>query len=74
MEEKSANVSCPKTLFLVNSVYTNNVSVFVFITLVILRAKFHVVSSRLSVFKNSDFDAIVNLPQALPLKMSLTQK
>ena len=25
VEETSANVSCPKTLFLVNSVYTNNV-------------------------------------------------
>ena len=36
-----------------------------------LRAKFHVVSSLLSVLKNSDFDASVNVPLELPLKMSL---
>ena len=43
-------------------------------TLVMLRAKFHVVSSLLSVLKKRDFDAITNLPLALPFGMSLTQK
>ena len=42
--------------------------------MVILRAKFHVVSSLLSVFKNSDFDAISKVPIALPLKLRLTRK
>ena len=38
----------------------------------ILRAKFHVVSTLLSVIaKNSNFDAVVKVPVALPPKISL---
>ena len=40
----------------------------------ILRGKFHVALSFLSVSKNIDFDAIVKVPVALPLKISLTRK
>ena len=51
-EQASANRSCSKTLFSVNSVCTNNVlNASCVETLVKLRAKFHVVSSLLSVSK-----------------------
>ena len=40
----------------------------------VLRTKFHVVLSLRSVLKNSNFDAIVKVPVALSLKMSLIRK
>ena len=51
-QQASANVSCSKTFFLVNSVYTNNVLKCSCVeTLMIQQAKFHVVLSLLSDLK-----------------------
>ena len=54
-EQATAKVSCSKTFFLVNSVYTNNVlNARVHVeTLVILQSKFHVVLRLLSVLQTA---------------------
>ena len=63
MEEATAKVSCSKTLFSVNSVYTNNV-------LNVLNA--HVEPDLC--FKNSNFDANIVFAPSTPLKMIMTRK
>ena len=69
MEQATTKVSCSKTLFLVNCVHKqcSQCSTSCIETLVILRAKFHVVSSLNSVLKiKIYFDAIIKVPVALP--------
>ena len=74
-EQATANMSCSKTFFLVNSVYT------MFSVLVFMCRDPGDATSKVSCcvqtsycFKNRDLDAIVKVPIALPLKMSLIHK
>ena len=76
MEQATANVSCSETFFLVTLCTQTMLSVLVFMCRDPGDA-----TSKVSCcvetsyrFKNTDFDAIVKVPVALPLKMTRKRK
>ena len=73
-QQATANMSCSKTLFLVTLCTQTMLSVLVFMCRDPgdATSKVSCCVQTSYCFKNRDFDAIVKVPVALPLKMSLT--